>query len=158
MTIEDNIRVFVQEVRYWLADQAELIEKYEDTGDEGSVLYDTIMMYVEESEWVLTSLYDPIFFIIDEDGNAKFNFLHDWSDEELIEFMSDWKTRWGVGQTPAVSIALESISLLDGGESSTGGGDATLPPGGLNGDYLVKSGNGLAWERPATLYDMGETT
>ena len=158
MAIKDKIRVFIQEVRYWLAKQAEDIEMYEDTGDEGHERYDTIMMFVEESEWVLVSLYDPTFFIIDEDGNAKFNFLHDWTDERLIEFMSDWKTRWGVGDTPAVSIALETINLLDGGESSTSGGDLGLPPGGLNGDHLVKADSGLAWERPATVNDMGENT
>jgi len=154
MTREDKIRTFVQEVRFWLADQAEEIEELEDNGEEGGEAWLLIMLYVEEAGWVLRVMYDNTFFIIDENDNAKFNFMWDWTDAMIDSFISDWKTRWGVGQSAAVSTVLTSVHILDGG--TTGSGNLSLPPGGATGDHLIKTTSGLGWETPETLHDMGE--
>lgn len=157
-TIEDKIRDFVFKVRFWLAEQGQKISDLEDRGGETQSEWNQIMMFVEECEWVLVTIYDPTYMILQEDGlSAAFNFLNDWTDEEIEQYMSYWKTRWGVGESAAISIALESITLIDGGIN--GGSGINLPPGGQVGDRLINIGNNqLAWETPATVFDMGTTT
>ena len=159
MTREEHIIDFVQRIRSWLADQGDLIVEIEDRGGENSDEWELIMTKVEQAEWALLTVYDNQFLVIDSADSflPKYNFQHDWSDAKIIQFMSDWKTKLGVDQSPAVSVALETLTLLEAPIAS-GGSGIQLPAGGTDGDILVKSGNGVALQKPATVFDMGETT
>jgi len=159
MTREEHIRDFVQRLRSWLADQGDKIVEIEGNGGENNDEWELIMTKVEEAEWALLTVYDNQFLVIDNaiSSQPKYNFQHDWSDAKIIQFMSDWKAKLGVDQSPAVSVALETINILEAPQV-LGSAGVQLPPGGANGDRLIKSNSGLAWEKPATLFDMGETS
>jgi hypothetical protein len=164
MTIEEKIIVFVQRVRLWLSDQGERIVYLEENGKKKQDEWEQIMTFVEECDWVLTTVYDPTYYILKDDGvTPALNFL-DWSDAEIEEFMSYWLTRWGVGESAAISVALETITILRCDQTTEGGGapgfsgGLPVPPGGQAGDRLISIGNNqLGWEKPETVFDMGET-
>lgn len=151
-TREEKIELFIQQVRFWLSEQAQVIADIEDNGAEGSEEWNQIMEYIEEAIWVIHTLYDGKFSIIDDDSNAVYNFMWNWTDEYIDSFMSDWKARWGVGQTAAVSTVLTKINILGG----TGGSGIAIPAGGTIGDHLILTPSGLGWETPETIHDLGE--
>ncbi len=152
-TLNEDIVSFIISAQAKLTEYGVRVKTLIESGEERSKEFEDIMDQTEILDWIISSMYEATYDIVDSNQDKVYNFITK-TDVQIREMISDWRYLFGMDIYPYSDVSLSTYTFIQEQEQS-GSGGLSLPSGGSQYDVFTRAADGTGyWATPTVYFEV----